>query len=86
MLLKTFIKLHNEQDHATDLDVVNWEKIVYLKTKLMKDSMTKKSIFTKITTALDEDDYNAASDLQKQMNQLMTEIRKLYIEYKNNIF
>ena len=86
MLLKTFVKLHNEQDHATDLDVVNWEKIVYLKTKLMKDSMTKKSIFTKIASSLDEDDYDTASDLQKQMNQLMTGIRKLYIEYKNNIF
>jgi len=86
MLLKTFVKLHNEQDHSTDLDVVNWEKIVYLKTKLMKDSMTKKCIFTKIATALDEDDYDTASNLQKQMNQAMTEIRKLYIEYKNNIF
>ncbi len=86
MLLKTFVKLHNEQDHATDLDVVNWEKIVYLKTKLMKDSMTKKCIFTKIKTALEEGDYDTASDLQKQMNEKMTEIRGLYIEYKNNIF
>ena len=86
MLLKTFVKLHNEQDHATDLDVVNWEKIVYLKTKLMKDSMTKKCIFTKIKTALNEGDYDTASDLQKQMNEKMSEIRGLYIEYKNNIF
>ncbi|WP_326907431.1 glutamine synthetase [Sedimentibacter sp. MB31-C6] len=86
MILKTFVKLHNEQDHATDLDVVNWEKIVYLKTKLMKDSMSKKCIFTKIKTALKKGDYDTASDLQKQMNEKMTEIRNLYIEYKNNIF
>lgn len=86
MLLKTFVKLHNEQDHATDLDVVNWEKIVYLKTKLMKDSMAKKCIFTKIKIALNEKDYDTASDLQKLMNEKMTEIRALYIEYKNNIF
>ncbi|MEL7648232.1 MAG: glutamine synthetase [Sedimentibacter sp.] len=86
MLLKTFVKLHNEQDHATDLDVVNWEKIVYLKTKLMKDSMTKKCIFTKIKNALNEGDFDTASDLQKQMNEKMTEIRGLYIQYKNNIF
>ncbi|WP_312810498.1 glutamine synthetase [Sedimentibacter sp.] len=86
MLLKTFIKLHNEQDHATDLDVVNWERIVYLKTKLMKDSMTKKCIFTKIKTAIHEGHYEIASDLQKQMNEKMSEIRRLYIEYKNNIF
>lgn len=86
MLLKTFVKLHSEQDHATDLDVVNWERIVYIKTKLMKDSMTKKCIFTKIKTAINEGDYDTASDLQKQMNEKMTEIRSLYIEYKNNIF
>jgi glutamine synthetase len=86
VLLKTFVKLHSESDHATDLDVVNWEKIVYLKTKLMKDSMTKKCIFTKIKTAVSQGDYDAASDLQIQMNDKMSEIRALYLEYKNNIF
>lgn len=86
MILKTFVKLHNESDHATDLDVVNWEKILYLKTKLMKDSMTKKCIFSKIKKAIYEGDYDTASDLQIQMNEKMTEIRALYIEYKNNIF
>jgi len=85
-LIKTFAKLHDEHEYATDLDVVNWEKILYLKKKLMKDSMTKKSIFTKIKTALSVGDYDFASDLQKQMNEKMTEIRHLYIEYKNNIF
>ena len=86
VLLKTFVKLHSESDHATDLDVVNWEKIVYLKTKLMKDSMTKKCIFTKIKTAISQGDYDTASDLQIQMNEKMSEIRTLYIGYKNNIF
>ena len=86
VLLKTFVKLHSESDHATDLDVVNWERIVYLKTKLMKDSMTKKCIFTKIKTAISEGDFDFASDLQIQMNEKMSEVRALYIEYKNNIF
>lgn len=86
VLLKTFVRLHSESDHATDLDVVNWERIVYLKTKLMKDRMTKKCIFTKIKTALSEGDYDYASDLQVQMNEKMSEVRALYIEYKNNIF
>ena len=86
MLLKTFVKLHSEHDHATDLDVVNWERIVYLKTKLMKDSMTKKCIFTKIKNAISQGDYDIASDLQIQMNEKMSEIRTLYIGYKNNIF
>jgi glutamine synthetase len=85
-LLKTFVKLHSEQDHATDLDVVTWEKIVYLKIELMKDSMTKKCIFTNIKTALEKGNYEEASELQKSMNEKMTEIRALYIEYKKNIF
>ncbi|NLJ58734.1 MAG: glutamine synthetase [Tissierellia bacterium] len=86
MILKTFVKLHSEHDHATDLDVVNWERIVYLKMKLMKDSMTKKCIFTKIKNAISEGKYDIASDLQIQMNEKMSEVRTLYIEYKNNIF
>ncbi len=86
MLLKTFVKLHSELDHATDLDVVNWERIIYLKTKLMKDSMSKKCIFTKIKRAINEGNFEYASDLQIQMNEKMSEIRTLYIEYKNNIF
>jgi len=85
-LLKTFVKLHSEHDYATDLDVVTWEKIMYLKTKLMKDSMTKKCLFTKIKSAIEERDYETASDLQKLTNEKMTEIRALYIEYKKNIF
>jgi len=48
--------------------------------------MTKKCIFTKIKTAISQGDYDTASDLQIQMNEKMTEIRTLYIGYKNNIF
>lgn len=86
MLLKTFVKLHSEHDYATDLDVVNWEKILNLKMELMKDSMSKKSIFTQIKNATAEGDYDTASNLQIQMNEKMTEIRALYLDYKNNIF
>lgn len=85
-LLKTFVNLHSKQDHATDLDVVMWEKIVQLKTELMKDSMSKKCIFTKIRLAVEEGNYAEASELQKEMNAKMTQIRNMYIEYRRNIF
>jgi len=86
MLLKTFVKLHSEQDHATDLDVVTWEKIVYLKTKLMKDSLTKKSVFTKIQNALEQSDYETASDLQRSMNEKKTYIWMPFITLKFKSF
>lgn len=83
-LLRDIVKLHDES--GTDLDVVNWESIYHLKVKLMKDSLHKKSIFTKLREALIENDFEKASELQKQMNEKMTEIRNLYLEYKRNIF
>jgi glutamine synthetase len=77
-------KLHAED--ATDLDVVMWEKIYNLKVYLMKDSLDKKSLFTRIRMALDEKDYDLASTLQKEMNEKMKEIRELYSDYKRNLF
>ncbi|QSX05090.1 glutamine synthetase [Sedimentibacter sp. zth1] len=82
--LRKFVKLHTEND--CDLDVVNWENILHLKTKLMKDNMHKKSIFTQLIESLDNKNYNKASELQKTMNIKMTEIRLLYSLYKRNIF
>lgn len=82
--LREFIKLHTDSD--CDLDVVNWENIMLLKTKLMKDSLHKKCIFTLLNDALDNKDFQKASDMQIKMNQEMTQIRILYNNYKKNIY
>lgn len=82
--LRTFVKLHGETE--CDLDVVNWENIIHLKTKLMKDTMHKKCIFTQLNEALNKKDFTEASELQKTMNNKMTEVRELYSTYKKNIF
>lgn len=82
--LRRFVKCHNDDD-VSDLDLVNWEHIKALRIKLMKDSMNKKSLMTKIRLAIDAADYDTASDLQIEMNQLMTEVNNLYQEYKNNL-
>ncbi len=83
-VIRGFVKVH--KDAECDLDVVNWENIVFLKTKLMKDTLHKKSIFTKLVEALNSKDYSTASELQKQMNEKMTELRTAYSTYKRNIF
>ena len=82
--LRRFVKCHNDDD-VSDLDLVNWEHIKALRIKLMKDSMSKKSLMTKIRVAIDSADYDTASDLQIEMNQLMSEVNNLYQEYKNNL-
>lgn len=83
--VRNCVMLHNFEDR-TDLDVVNWEKIKELRFYLMKDSLEKKSLFTRIRTALDEKDYNTASELQIEMSEKMNLLIDIYIEYKKNLF
>ncbi len=82
--IRSFVKLHNDTD--CDLDVINWEEVTFFKKKLMKDTMHKKSIFTNLTEAINAKDFENASELQKLMNQRMTEVRLAYSKYKRNIF
>ncbi|MFZ5969165.1 MAG: glutamine synthetase [Bacillota bacterium] len=78
-------RLHNHEN-VTDLDVVTWEKINQLRCYLMKDSLDQKSLFTRIRTALAEEDYDIASNLQIEMSKKMSELKNLYIVYRRNLF
>ncbi len=78
-------KLHNGE-YVTDLDVVNWEKINELRYYLMKDSLNKKSLFTRIREAIDKEDYDIVSNLQLEMNEKINLLRNLYADYKKNLF
>lgn len=82
--LRRFVKCHNDDD-VSDLDLVNWEHIKALRIKLMKDSLSKKSLMTKIRIAIDTGDFDTASMLQVEMNQLMSEVNNLYQEYRSNL-
>ncbi len=77
-------KLHNS-DNATDIDVVNWEKINSLRNSLMKDSLEKKALFTQIKEALEAKDYQLASELQLKMGEGITYLKNLYINYRKNL-
>jgi len=68
------------------LDEVNWNAISDLKYDIMKDTLTKKSLFTRIKDAINEKDYEAASNLQLELKDKIDEIQELYLVYKKNIF
>ena len=82
-ILRSFSKLH--EDFATDVDVIRWQKINTLRVELMKDSSAQKSIFTKIREAIQNEEFQKASDLQIEMNEKMTQIRSMFSEYRRNI-
>ncbi len=83
-LIRRFRKLHGIED-ITDLDVVNWEKINVIRYHLMKDSMSEKSMFSKIRDGVDNSDFDTVSKLQLEMASEMTILTHLYFEYKQNL-
>ncbi|MBN2285282.1 MAG: hypothetical protein JXQ26_00110 [Tissierellales bacterium] len=82
-ILRSFKKLH--EDFSTDVDVIRWQKINTLRANLMKDSTVNTSVFTQIREAIEQEDFQKASDLQIMMNEEMTHIRAMYAEYRRNI-
>ncbi len=85
-IVRECVKLHKTDDERTDLDVVHWEKIKELRLFLMKDSLSRKSLFTRIKEALDAKDYNTASELQITMKAKMAELVETFSEYRKNLF
>ena len=78
-------KIHTP-DNMDALDELHWNNIETLKKYLMKNTMTKKSVFTQIKEALENGDYETSSNLQLEMNSKMKELQDRYIHYKKNIY
>ncbi|MCI1944620.1 glutamine synthetase [Clostridium luticellarii] len=78
-------KILHSIDKALDLDVANWMKIEELKYYLMKDSYSKKSLFSRIRIASENKDYEEVSKLQVEAEERMSELRSLYSTYKKNL-
>ncbi len=77
-------KLHGSEN-VSDLDVVNWEKINQLRNGLMKDSLSRKSLFTQIREAVESGDYDTASTLQLEMSHTIGTLKNLYAVYRRNL-
>lgn len=71
--------------NASDLDISNWLAIRDLRIELMKDSLNKASLFTQIKKAIEADDYEQASELQKMIYQKMDNLRMVCNLYKKNL-
>lgn len=84
-LLRTCCKMHDEED-CVDYDRYYWDKVQSLRDYLGRDTMDARCLLTKIKRALDEGDYNTASDLQIEMQQKVEELTELYITYRKNLF
>ena len=83
-LVRACRRLHGNQN-LSDLDVVNWEKINNIRYDLMKDRLDKVSLFSRIRNELLAGNYLEASKLQQEMQQNITNLKTLYVEYRKNL-
>lgn len=83
-LVRDCKRTHNEED-CTDFDRMNWDKIHNLRVYLGQNTIDKKCLLTKIIDALDVGDYDLASNLQIEMQEIALMLTKLYFEYKKNL-
>lgn len=72
-------------EKAVDLDISNWEIINKLRLKIMKDTHSEKSLFTKIRAAIENDNLALISDLQIELQADMKLLRETYDNYKKNL-
>jgi len=80
------IEKRHTNDSMDAIDEVNWTAISDLKFDIMKDTLTRKSLFTKIKEAIIEKDYENASNLQLELKDKIDEIQERYLVYKKNIY
>ena len=73
-------------DDMDALDEVVYNDINNIKLELMKDNLVRKSLFTQIIEALDNNELELASELQLIMKDKMELLQSKYIKYKKNIF
>lgn len=84
-LVRDCKKIHNKGD-STDIDEINWENINELRKYLMKDTLKKKSLFTRMGECIESGNLELVSELQLEMNEKITLLKQLYTTYLKNLF
>jgi len=79
------VKMHNKENMDA-LDEVAWNAISDIKFNVMKDTLTRKSLFSRIREAIACGDYETVSNLQLELKKEIEKIHQLYMQYSKNIY
>lgn len=82
-LIRKTIMLHGKD--SNDLDEMLWREINKLRHEIGKDGIRSKCLLTQIICALDELDYDRASQLQILTQEKVQQMSELYERYKSNL-
>lgn len=82
-LIRQIVRIHGET--GNDLDESLWQEVNALRHEIGKDSIEYKCLLTQIICALDESDYDKASQLQILTQKKVDRMSELYERYKSNL-
>lgn len=82
-LIRQTVRIHGET--GNDLDESLWQEVNALRHEIGKDSIEYKCLLTQIICALDESDYDKASQLQILTQKKVDRMSELYERYKSNL-
>lgn len=77
-------KVHSDNDFS-DYDIKNWLEIDKIRHEIAKDTITEKCLLTRAKNALDQEEYDQASDLQLEIQKKVNQLAALYTRYKKNL-
>ena len=77
-------KRHSDSD-CTDLDAARYSAIKIMQEEIARDSSDSPSLLTRLSRALEDKDYQTASDLQLQTMERVQALEAVYAEYCRNI-
>lgn len=84
-MLRRTVKLHDEET-GNDYDEKLWKEIDELRHEMGKSTLDRKCLLTQVKEALDNEEYDKASDLQIEMQDKVEKITSMYAQYKKNLF
>ena len=82
--VRSMVAIHT--DSRNSVDDKRLAEVNDLRFYLAKDSDDRKSLFTRLIDALNDGEYDLASQLQIEMNDKMEELEAKYANYAKNIF
>lgn len=82
--LRSFKILHLNEP-SSQMDEVRWDEIYQEIIHLMKDTHRQKSLISEITEASDQKDHETVSRLQFELATHVTDLKRMYANYKKNI-
>ena len=77
-------KKHSDDDFS-DYDIKNWIAIDKIRHEIGKDTITEKCLLTIAKEALDNEEYEKASEIQLEIKTKVAALTALYDVYKKNL-